>query len=1173
MGQIVMVSSHRELRDHLILFFDSGANITVIRDIEWFGRNRVWKKRLKTANNIKGINEADELSIQGTGKLREPFGDIVGHYCPNATANVIADCDAAKYFWIERQQPNSTSSINRYQLTHKINGEIVNFDANEQDLFGRRWWTNDNEYTVYHVGKLQSMGYSRNQIERAWEIDKMHKSMSYVDLDNLTELIRNNCIKDCKYTVEDVKLYKEQVHDGSCLGCAIGKAKEYPAKEADVVPSTYIGELVHCDIFRLTSEIKRVKTILMMVCIDDYSGYGSVRFVKQLDASEYWEAISDIAKEYERKGHVLNKLHVDAEPALIKMCKEYMQSSMNYSVAIPGRHVRKAERFGQWIKQGVRAQIHGLQFKLWHGFYTKLIEYTVGSYNNTYRESNPRLTPNAMFEGKVKSGDAIVINNYFGQLVISKKPKRAEEKNDTARAEIGIIVGRGNYYEGSVEIFDLFSKAIYTRRHVKPIEMTNLYKEILEHIGTNIDQEMEWKTVSNDINDTSVSNEINMDIEEVAQDIESDSDTEMSNSSDSEEEDTSKKVEVNIPNQVNADDLIQLLEDVSSSEKLTDMREAENSWEDESEKNEQNYSDDGDQNANTGNSDDSEYTEEPVSQLNRRSRRVITRNRKYFNALLSNIGKAYKEYGQKATEESTLKELRDNLCNMDVWDYVDREEFDKIIKSGTTILPSSLLFKAKYDSQNVFEKLKARLVACGNFSTISEILGKDTLESPTVNLIIVFIVLALCAKRRMTTKIFDVTGAYLNALLHENEREYMRIGREVAEVMIRDNPDLAKYKLNDGTLIVKLKKAIYGLRLSARRWYELLAKTLMDRGFVRSEWDRCLFIKTIGNKKCYVLVFVDDILVCGDEDDSVNEVHDILKEQFNNITSKVGDTISFLGMTIRKDSNGNIRLSQSGYLENMLTEYDVSETSELPVPTDILRNLGKGERIDVTKFKSLVMKIMFIAIRTRPDVLYATVVLAMRSVDPTTGDYNMAIRILKYLNGTRNAEMIFKSRGEWDPICFVDASFNCYLDAKGHTGFLIFLDAVGSASVYARSIKQKVVADSSTEAELIAIHEAIKNLKWVMCICEELGYKQSKPVTVYQDNKAAIELLSREVVNFKGRSKFINRKYFSVYEDVKEGLIEIKFVGTEEQVADFLTKALSKAPFRKFAIRVMGSDE
>ncbi len=46
-----------------------------------------------------------------------------------------------------------------------------------------------------------------------------------------------------------------------------------------------------------------------------------------------------------------------------------------------------------------------------------------------------------------------------------------------------------------------------------------------------------------------------------------------------------------------------------------------------------------------------------------------------------------------------------------------------------------------------------------------------------------------------------------------------------------------------------------------------------------------------------------------------------------------------------------------------------------------------------------------------------------------------------------------------------------------------------------------------------------------------------------------------------------------MYADVKEGLIEIKFVGTEEQAADFLTKALSRASFRKFAVRVMGSDE
>ena len=130
----------------------------------------------------------------------------------------------------------------------------------------------------------------------------------------------------------------------------------------------------------------------------------------------------------------------------------------------------------------------------------------------------------------------------------------------------------------------------------------------------------------------------------------------------------------------------------------------------------------------------------------------------------------------------------------------------------------------------------------------------------------------------------------------------------------------------------------------------------------------------------------------------------------------------------------------------------------------------------------------------------------------------------------------------------VDASFNHHWDCKGHSAIVIYGSEKNNSSVLCKSAKQKSVADSSTEAELIALHDAVKHLLWVNHIYAEIGYETVGKIEVQQDNKACILLSSDVPVNFKRRSKFIDRKYCSVHEHVKSGMIELVFTGTDEMI-------------------------
>ena len=180
------------------------------------------------------------------------------------------------------------------------------------------------------------------------------------------------------------------------------------------------------------------------------------------------------------------------------------------------------------------------------------------------------------------------------------------------------------------------------------------------------------------------------------------------------------------------------------------------------------------------------------------------------------------------------------------------------------------------------------------------------------------------------------------------------------------------------------------------------------------------------------------------------------------------------------------------------------------------------------------------------------------------------MRILKYINGTLEHGLVFNAGSKFKLWMSVDASFNHHWDCKGHSAIVIYGSEKDNSSVLCKSAKQKSVADSSTEAELIALHDAVKHLVWVSHIYAEIGYETVGKIKVQQDNKACILLSSDDPVNFKGRSKFIDRKYFSVYEHVKSGMIELVFTGTGDMVSDFLTKALNGAKYRKFTVEIMG---
>lgn len=520
-----------------------------------------------------------------------------------------------------------------------------------------------------------------------------------------------------------------------------------------------------------------------------------------------------------------------------------------------------------------------------------------------------------------------------------------------------------------------------------------------------------------------------------------------------------------------------------------------------------------------------------------------------FLAITENLSikKSCEKFGKGVTEDAIRSELL-NMESKDVWEIVDARE-----TIGKSIVPSQLFLKPKFDAEGKFTKLKARLVACGNREVIPEGFRNSDVESPTANFqnILTLLQLAIMQKRLIT--ISDVTAAYLNADI--DGEIFMRINSDISNI-ISPEKHCATY--------VRLKKCLYGLRQSGRRWYDLLASTLEIQGFRKSEIEPCAFLK----EDCWIVTYVDDIVIMSKSQQIELSTIAALEEKFGKLQIQQGPNYSFLGLSMTRNDKGLI-INQAGYLDK-ITQEVTGDGHKYPhrnefKPTDSENNISASDE-SKRAFKSLIMKIMYLATRTRPDVIYNAAVLATKT-NPTQRDFQDANRILRYLKATSKLS-IFLSDKPLNIVVFCDAAFNVHADRKSQSGYNIHLND-DSGPVLFKSKKQTALAQSSTEAEIIALFEATRNLKLLIDIIKETGTVIQSPAIILEDNAAVIDIITSNKI-LRGNAKFIDRKYLQTRELVGNGLIKIQYIRTENQVADCLTKALTGSRFTQFREKLFG---
>jgi hypothetical protein len=493
-----------------------------------------------------------------------------------------------------------------------------------------------------------------------------------------------------------------------------------------------------------------------------------------------------------------------------------------------------------------------------------------------------------------------------------------------------------------------------------------------------------------------------------------------------------------------------------------------------------------------------------------------------------------------------MKSEFDGCIAQETWQLVKRSDLPR----GTNIIPVKWVFKIKTDENGAVTKYKARITPKG----FKQRHGVDYFEvfANTGKYKTLRVALSLAARRNMELRQLDVPQAFTQAALDEDVYMEMPQGFET-----------------DG-MVCHLKKSLYGLKQSPRNWYLLISGFIAgEMGFRATVSDPCLFWKkSRTGQQILLFLFVDDMQVAFDKEDEREweEAHQQLKRRFN--ITNLGESTFMLGMRITRDRSARtLKLDQELYITKALEKFGLDRCKTAPTPGE---RTGSGTQspvedregtncqpTDLKLYQEKVGTLLYAAISTRPDIAFAVNKLAQSMQAPTVAHAKACDRVFRYLAGTKSTGLLFGRNSDANELsvsAYADADWGSdHTDRKSITGWVTM---VNGDPVSWASKKQKVVSQSSCEAELYAEAAAINEIKWLRGLLSEIGLSPVSVPVLYGDNQSTQELSKNGVKS--ERTKHIDIKYHFVTDEVSSGKVRLQWIPTTQQLADILTKALGR---------------
>jgi len=446
------------------------------------------------------------------------------------------------------------------------------------------------------------------------------------------------------------------------------------------------------------------------------------------------------------------------------------------------------------------------------------------------------------------------------------------------------------------------------------------------------------------------------------------------------------------------------------------------------------------------------------------------------------------------------------------------------------------VFRIKRHADGSVDRYKARLVAKG----FNQRPGLDYTEtfSPVVKPVIISTILTLAVMQGWSLRQLDVNNAFLHG--HLIEKVYMK---QPPGFRSREKPNH----------VCCLTKAIYGLKQAPRAWYSALKQALLEFGFINAKSDSSLFVFHASSTLAYCLVYVDDLILTGNNSTFVASVIDQLGQKFS--IKDLGSLHFFLGVEVIPTKEG-LFLTQHKYIRDLLakTSMDGAKDVTTPLYTSVSLKLADGSSsVDSTEYRRVIGALQYLSL-TRPDISFTVNKLSQFMHSPTQTHWTATKRLLRYLKNTIFHGINIRKTSSPALTCFSDADWAGSLDdRKSTSAYLLFL---GHTPISWSSKKQRAIARSSTEAEYRALATAAAESMWLLSLFEEMKFTLPQPPLLLCDNLGATQLSFNPVQH--SRMKHIQIDIHFVRDLVEKKILNVRHVHINDQLADLLTKPLSR---------------
>ena len=402
----------------------------------------------------------------------------------------------------------------------------------------------------------------------------------------------------------------------------------------------------------------------------------------------------------------------------------------------------------------------------------------------------------------------------------------------------------------------------------------------------------------------------------------------------------------------------------------------------------------------------------------------------------------------------------------------------------------------------------------------------------------------------------DVTGAFLQGTLTD-------------PVFVDPPPEWE----SDPNYVWELLRSMYGLKVAGRVWSDvandfMTSLEFQGRKFTPTTSDPCVYTwrDRKGKLGGVVDLHVDDFRQIGTPA-LVTFIQAALAKQWQITNTR--EIKRHLGVNYVWSADGKtVELNQHDKIAELLADFNMEECRSVDVPCE--KRLSKAKS-PVTREEEIFMRdklfnkgvgsLLWISRQTRPDIEFVTNHLSQFLSDPRPQHWTLLTRVLRYLHGTKHYVLRYTASGGKVTI-YTDSDWAAKETEERRSVSGRAVLTAGGAISWKSNVQKNVIAQSSAEAELVALASGAQEALWVKRFLKELDMDDGKPQEILVDNDACKQIANNRMTS--ERTKGLDIRFFAVRDYIKKKLLAVNRIDTARNTSDIFTKPLLATKFRQF---------